>query len=171
MYTLQRKPNQHATRIPRSVRIWSQTIRISRGQRIATFHVVVNRFEEIHCSQEEEFLTQTAGPYLASLPGQPWSSGEKPSFYWQPATRLTMPISPACDRYVQYLLAGANSSILIWHRWRLQSPKGPARSQVVQSHHKPLVKVMWSTYHRPVVFRPLRVYQSLYLRLAIANVI
>jgi hypothetical protein len=31
--------------------------------------------------------------------------------------------------------------------------------------------VMWSTYHRPVVFRPLGIYRNLYLRLAISNVI
>jgi hypothetical protein len=32
------------------------------------------------------------------------SSRLKPSFYRQQATRLTGPISPACDRYIQYLL-------------------------------------------------------------------
>jgi hypothetical protein len=37
MYTMQGKPDQHAIRIPHSVRVWSQTIRISHGQRIATF--------------------------------------------------------------------------------------------------------------------------------------
>jgi hypothetical protein len=65
--------------------------------------------------------------------------------------QLTGPISPACDRYVQYLLAGANPSILNRHRWGLQplrcqlatyplpdisnqlsplSPNGPAQSPV-----------------------------------------
>jgi hypothetical protein len=65
--------------------------------------------------------------------------------------RLTSSISPACDRYVQYLIAGANPSVLNWHRrglqpWRcrlatyplpdlpnqlsLLSPNGPARSPV-----------------------------------------
>jgi hypothetical protein len=33
--------------------------------------------------------------------------------------------------------------------------KGPARSQVIQSQQKPLVKVMWDTYRRPMAFRPL----------------
>jgi hypothetical protein len=32
------KPDQYATCIPRSVRVWSQTIRISRSQCITTFH-------------------------------------------------------------------------------------------------------------------------------------
>jgi hypothetical protein len=65
--------------------------------------------------------------------------------------QLTWPISLACDRYVQYLLTGANPSVLNRHRWGLQpwrcrlttthsltfptsclpfSPKGPARSLV-----------------------------------------
>jgi hypothetical protein len=65
--------------------------------------------------------------------------------------QLTGPITPACDRYVQYLLVGANPSILNWHRRGLQPwwcqlstnhspsfltdglhfpPKGPAQSLV-----------------------------------------
>jgi hypothetical protein len=47
------KFDQHATRFPRSVCVWSTTIRISRGPHIATFHTVVNRFEQIHCTREE----------------------------------------------------------------------------------------------------------------------
>jgi hypothetical protein len=35
------------------------TIRISRGPYIANFHTVVNRFEQIHCTREEELLTQS----------------------------------------------------------------------------------------------------------------
>jgi hypothetical protein len=58
MYTMQGKPDQHATRIPRSVRIWSQTIRISCGQRIATFHEVVNSDRLSHCSREKGLPTQ-----------------------------------------------------------------------------------------------------------------
>jgi hypothetical protein len=50
-------------------------------------------------------------------------------------------------------------------------PEGLIRSQVIQHQHKPLVKVLWSTYHRPVVFRLLSVYRSLYLHIAMANVI
>jgi hypothetical protein len=69
MYTLQGKPNQHATRIPRSVHVCSQAMRISRGQRIATFHVVVNRFEQIHCSREEGLPTQPTIHRLTSPRG------------------------------------------------------------------------------------------------------
>jgi hypothetical protein len=42
--------------------------------------------------------------------------GEKSSFCWQPTIRLTGPISPVCDRYVQYLLTGTNPSVLNWYR-------------------------------------------------------
>jgi hypothetical protein len=63
---------------------------------------------------------QSTGPYPASLPQYPKSSGEKSSSCWQPTTRLTGPISPACDRYVQYLLAGANRTVLNRHRRGLQ---------------------------------------------------
>jgi hypothetical protein len=64
----------------------------------------------------------------------------KPSFCRQQATGLTRPISPAFHWYVQYLLAGANPSVLNRHRWGLWPPKGPARSLVIQSPHKTPVK-------------------------------
>jgi hypothetical protein len=38
MYTLQGKPDQHATYFQCSMRIWPSTIRISRGLHIVTFH-------------------------------------------------------------------------------------------------------------------------------------
>jgi hypothetical protein len=44
------------------------TIRISRGPHIATFHTVVNRFEQIHCTQEEGLLTQST----AQRSSDPW---------------------------------------------------------------------------------------------------
>jgi hypothetical protein len=128
MYTLQGKPNQHATRFPRSVRVWPMTIRISRGSHIATFYAVINRFEQIHCTREEGLPTQST----ARRPSDPRvrtqllshkqlkSSGGKVNSCGQLTTRLTRLISPACDRYVQYLLAGANRTILNRHRRGLQ---------------------------------------------------
>jgi hypothetical protein len=123
------KPDQHATRFPRSVRIWSTTISISHGPHIATFHTVVNRFEQIHCTWEEGLPTQSIARRMSDLlvrtqllsHNSQWSSGEKSSFCWQPTTRLTSPISPACNRYVQYMLVGANWTVLNRHRWGLQS--------------------------------------------------
>jgi hypothetical protein len=138
---MQEKPDQHVTRISRSVCIWSEIIHISRGQCIVTFHVVVNRVERGHCSQEKGFrhnLQHASWPICGSIPSFSLkianeALGAKPIFYWRPATRLTGPISSACDRYVQYLLARDNSLILNWHRRGLQPPKGPAQSPVIQS--------------------------------------
>jgi hypothetical protein len=58
------KPDQHATRFSRSVHVWSTSIRISRGPHIATFHTVVNRFEQIHCTQEEGLPIQSTAHRL-----------------------------------------------------------------------------------------------------------
>jgi hypothetical protein len=78
-----------------------------------------------------------------------WSSGQKSSFCRQPTTWLTGSISPACDQYVQNMIAGATRTVLNRPRWGLQpwrcwlvtyplpdlpiqlsplSPNGPARS-------------------------------------------
>jgi hypothetical protein len=59
MYTLWGEPDQHATRFPCSVRVWSMIIRISRGPHIETFHTVINRFEQIHYTREEGLPTQS----------------------------------------------------------------------------------------------------------------
>jgi hypothetical protein len=80
-----------------------------------------------------------------------WNKGRKPSSWQWPTTRFTEPISPACDRYIQYLLMGANRTVLNWHRrglqhWRCRlttyplhnlpnqlsplSPSDPARSSI-----------------------------------------
>jgi hypothetical protein len=122
------KIDQHATLFPCSVCIWPQTIHISCGQRITTFHIVINRFEQVHYSQEEGLPTQPTAHWLTGprvhtqllSHNNQWSSGKKPSFCSQPATRLTEPISPACDRYIQYLFTRANPSVVNWQRWGLQ---------------------------------------------------
>jgi hypothetical protein len=53
------------------------------------------------------------------LPSQPMKQWRKPNIYRQQATRLTMPISPTCDRYVQYFLIGTNTSVINRHRREL----------------------------------------------------
>jgi hypothetical protein len=63
---------------------------------------------------------RSVGPYLVSLQSQPMKQWRKPNIYRQQATRLTGPISVACNWYVQYLLAGANPSFLNRHRRGLQ---------------------------------------------------
>jgi hypothetical protein len=119
-----RKPDQHATRIPRSVRVWSQIIRISRGQLISTFHKVVNRVKHGHYSREKgsQQNQQHAGwpihGSIVSFSPEPTNEavGAKPTFCWRPATRLIEAISLTCYRYIQYLLAKTNPSVLNWHR-------------------------------------------------------
>jgi hypothetical protein len=61
---------------------------------------------------------RSTSPYPASLlsrgyvdwPMKQW--GAKPNIYQRQATSFTGPISPACDRYVQYFLTGTNPSVL-----------------------------------------------------------
>jgi hypothetical protein len=127
MYTLQGKPNQHTTSFSRSVRICSTTIRISRDPHIATFHTVINRFEQIHCTREEGLPTQSTArqPSNPRVRTQPLSHNSqkqcgKVNSCGQLTTRLTGPISSACDRYIQYLLVGANRTVLNRHRRGLQ---------------------------------------------------
>jgi hypothetical protein len=75
IYTLQGKPDQHNTCIPRLVRIWSQTIHISRGQRIATFRESPTDLDGSHYSREKgiaDYIPSTpadrsAGPHPVSL--------------------------------------------------------------------------------------------------------
>jgi hypothetical protein len=122
------KPDQHATRFPRSVRVWSKTIRISRGPHIATLRETPIDLDRSHCSREKWLLTQSTARQLTDpwvrtrflSQANQWSRGCKPSScHWQ-TTRPTGHISPACDRYVQYLLTGANPSVLNRHRRGLQ---------------------------------------------------
>jgi hypothetical protein len=96
-------------------------------------------------------VDRSMGPYPASLPSQLMKQRRKSSSCRWPTTRLIGHISPTCDRYVQYLLTGANPSVLNRHRrglqpWRCRfviyhslifptsylhfSPKGPARSPI-----------------------------------------
>jgi hypothetical protein len=69
---------------------------------------------------------QFVGPYQVSLPSQPMKQWRKLNTHQEQTTRFTGPISPACDRYVQYLLMGANRMVLNRHRRGLQ----PSRCQL-----------------------------------------
>jgi hypothetical protein len=61
--------------------------------------------------------------------------------------QLTGPISPACDRYVQYLLVEANPSVLNWHRPGLQ----PWRCWLA-TYHSPTF--LTSCLHFPLMAPP-----------------
>jgi hypothetical protein len=121
MYTLQGKtrPTRHmlSMLIPRMVQdhtylMWSTYSNPSRDtDRFGRIPLLSRKRapDTIHSTP----IDRSAGPYLISLLSQPMKQGA-----WPP-TRLTRPISPGCDRYVQYLLVGANTSILNWHRQEL----------------------------------------------------
>jgi hypothetical protein len=128
MYTLQGKtwPTRHtlSTLSPRMVHDHTYLTRSAYSnfsysrQQIWTdpLHLRRRAPDTIHSTM----AIRSAGPYPASLPQQPKSSGKKSSSCWQPTTRLTGPVSPTCDWYVQYLLAGVNRMVLNRHRRGLQ---------------------------------------------------
>jgi hypothetical protein len=89
---------------------------------------------------------RSTSPYPASLmsrgyvdrPMKQW--GAKPSIYQRQATMFTGPISPACDRYVQYFLTGTNHSVLNWHRRGLPHRKP-------QNSHNTLSALLFWVFH------------------------
>jgi hypothetical protein len=178
------KSDQYVTRFPRSVRVWSKTIHISRGQHLATFCEMPIGLDRSHCSLEKRLPTQSTAHRLTdprvrtqflSRDNQ-LSRGCKPGSCRWPATKLTGHISPRCDRYVQYLLVGANPSVLNRRR-RGYNLGGDDLSHTTPQPSQPVVSTfhlrappslqfnqvsstkprcwMWRTYGRHVVFRPL----------------
>jgi hypothetical protein len=109
---------------------------------------------------------RSTGPYPVSLPSQPMKQWRKSNTHQQQATWFTGPISPACDRYIQYLLMGANRTILNWHRWGLQ----PWRCRLntycyrqkltwsIWAKKRAAIKMGFEDNHDWVVNRPLRGY-------------
>jgi hypothetical protein len=95
--TCKGKLDQHVTRFPGSVRIWPSTIRISRGPHIPTFHEVIDRVGQSHCSREKGIpdcilstpADRSVGPHPVS---QPLTTIEVVEKATQQATRLTWPI-------------------------------------------------------------------------------
>jgi hypothetical protein len=91
---------------------------------MATFHESSTNLDGSHYSWEKGLLTQSTSrrltdPWVCTQffsEANQWSNRLKPSFCRWQSTRLTEPISPACDRYVQYLLTGINPSVLKWYR-------------------------------------------------------
>jgi hypothetical protein len=104
------KPDQQATRFPHSICISSKTICISHGPHIATLRETPIDLDRSHCSWEKGLPTQSTAHRLTNpwvhtqflFRTNQWSRGCKPSSRRWPTTRLTGPISPACDQYVQY---------------------------------------------------------------------
>jgi hypothetical protein len=52
------KPDQHTTRFPHSVHVWTSTIHISHGPHIATYREVINRVQQGHYNREKGIPTQ-----------------------------------------------------------------------------------------------------------------
>jgi hypothetical protein len=180
MYTLQGKPDQHATRIPCSVRVWFQTICISHGQRIATFHLVINSDGQSHCSWEKELPTQSITRRLTDLwvctqflsQDSHWSSGGKATLCWRQGTRLTGPYHRYANSIFNTCSWGPTHQSLtntggVYNH--LRALPG-LRLSNLNIAWKVSEMVMWTICGQPVVFRPLNVYRSLYLCLAVANI-
>jgi hypothetical protein len=88
-----------------------------------------NRVGQIHCSREKVLPTPPLGPVewpagstSVSLPNTTIEAVcLSQTSVDEQAIRLTRPISPAYDQYIQYLLTGANPLVLNWLRQGLQS--------------------------------------------------
>jgi hypothetical protein len=80
----------------------TSTMHISHSLRIATFRIVINRVEQIHCRRKKGLPSQSTARWLADSwdhtqflsHNSHWSSGEKSIFCWQYATRLTCSWGP-----------------------------------------------------------------------------
>jgi hypothetical protein len=150
---------------------------------VAIFCEVFNSDRQNHHSQENGLPAQSPAHRLTDpwvhtqflSQGRHWRNGGKATLRRQPATRITRLISPACERYVQYLLTGDTPSILNRHRqglqpWRcwldtyhsptfptnclhfpLRAPPGLQFNQVPSTKPKCW---LWRTYDRNMVFRP-----------------
>jgi hypothetical protein len=129
MYTLQRKNLTNTTRtLPTPVHVRPAYASYGRSPYMATFREAPTDLDRSHCSWEKGLLTQSTArrltnprvrTQLLSRTSQ-WSRGHKPSPWRWPTTRFTGPVWPASDRYVQYLLVGANQRVLNRHRRGLQ---------------------------------------------------
>jgi hypothetical protein len=153
------KPDQHATYTSQASPRTPDVCFIQAIPVHGNLSWVIDRVEQTHYFWEKGLPIQSTVRRLTNPQvrtqflsrANQLSSGGKATIYRWPATRLTGPISPACDRYIQYLLTGANPSVLNQHRrelqpWRCQlftynsltfptsylpfPPKGPAQSLV-----------------------------------------
>jgi hypothetical protein len=122
------EPTNTTSTLPTPVHVCLVYASYRRSPYVATFHAIVDRFERVHCTREEGLPTQSTTRRLTDpwvhtqllSHNSQWSSEKKSSFCRQPTTRLTRPISPACDQYVQYLLAEATRTVLNQPRRGLQ---------------------------------------------------
>jgi hypothetical protein len=101
-------------------------------------------------------LLRKRTPDITPSPAE-WSAGLPSSFSPNTAIKVVMkvkhlltnklhqftrPITPVCDRYLQYLLGGVNPSVLNWHRrglqpWRCQLSTYPSLTFPIDGLHLP----------------------------------
>jgi hypothetical protein len=84
---------------------------------------------------------RSTGLYPVSLPSQPMKQWRKSDTHQQQATRFIGPISPAYDRYIQYLLMGVNQTVLNRHRWGATTLKVPACHILTPRPSQPVVSL------------------------------
>jgi hypothetical protein len=154
-------PINRTRTLPTSVHVCLTYAFCGQSSYIATFHKSSTELSRATAPEKKDFWhnPQHVGwPIRGSVPSfslEPTNEavGVKPSICRRQATRLTGPISSTCNRYIQYLLTGTNTSVLNRHRWGLQPcrcwltnttprpsqptvlhfpPNGHVRSQVIQ---------------------------------------
>jgi hypothetical protein len=149
---------------------------------------VIDRVEQGHCSREKVLPTQSTVGWLTDPRVHTqffsWANleavGVKTNIYWQPATSLTGPISPTCDRYIQYLLVRPTHRSLTdtWEGYNLvgagfsHTTPRPSLPSGLQFNYEPSIKpnfkfkepmvAPWSSDHSAI-------YRGLHLHLAIVN--
>jgi hypothetical protein len=114
--------------LPTSVHVRPAYASCGRSPYVATFREAPTDLGRSHGSREKGLPTQSTARRLTDTRVRTqllfwtseWSRGHKPSSWRWPTTRFIGPISLTCDRYIQYLLTGANRTVLNRPRRGLQ---------------------------------------------------
>jgi hypothetical protein len=119
VYPTRENPTNMTRTLPTSVHVRAVYASCGQSPYVATFYESPTKLDKVTALEKMAPDTihsmtadQSASPYRVSLPSQPMKQWRKSNICLQPATRLTGPISSACDRYVQYLLTGTKPSVL-----------------------------------------------------------
>jgi hypothetical protein len=116
-------PTNMTRMLPTPVHVHPTYASCGRSPYVATFHTDPTELDRFTSPEKKcswlHLSARLSGPrdppqFLSQH--SHWNSALKPNICWQQATRFTRPISPACDRYVQYLLTGINPLVLNRHR-------------------------------------------------------
>jgi hypothetical protein len=107
-------PTNTTRMLPTSVHVRLGYASCGRSPYVAIFHEPPTELDGVTAPDTIPSMPadRSVDPYPVSLLSQPVKQWRKPKIHQQQATRFTGPISPACDRYVQYLLMGAYRTVL-----------------------------------------------------------